>query len=136
MNIDCDGALPPKAVEGLRLFNKKQFFESHEELESAWRDEKGSIRYLYQGVLQVAVVYFHITRGNYEGAVRMYDRCMRLLKEYPDVCRGIHVGKLKNDLNAVIQEVQRLGVERINEFDQSLFKDLEWNEKNVSTPFQ
>ena len=117
MNIDCDGALPPKAVEGLRLFNKKQFFESHEELESAWRDEKGSIRYLYQGVLQVAVVYFHITRGNYEGAVRMYDRCMKLLKEYPDVCRGINVGKLKNDLNAVIQEVQRLGLERINEFD-------------------
>ena len=136
MNIDCDGALLPKAVEGLRLFNKKQFFESHEELESAWRDEKGSIRYLYQGVLQAAVVYFHITRGNYEGAVRMYGRCMKLLKEYPDVCRGINVGKLKRDLNVVNLEVKRLGLERINEFDQSLFKDLEWNEKNVSTPFQ
>jgi uncharacterized protein len=131
MGNDCDGVLPPKAIEGLKLFNEKKFFESHEELETAWRDEKGSIRYLYQGVLQVAVAYFHITRGNYEGAVRMRERSMKLLKDYPDVCRGIQVGKLKNDLDAVIQEVKRLGTERINEFDQSLFKDVEWNEQRI-----
>ena len=131
MGNDCDGVLPQKAIEGLKLFNDKKFFESHEELETAWRDEKGSIRYLYQGVLQVAVAYFHITRGNYEGAVRMRERSMKLLKDYPDVCRGIQVGKLKNDLNTVIQEVKRLGTERINEFDQSLFKDVEWNEQKV-----
>jgi len=131
MGNDCDGVLPQKAIEGLKLFNDKKFFESHEELETAWRDEKGSIRYLYQGVLQVAVAYFHITRGNYEGAVRMRERSMKLLKDYPDVCRGIQVGKLKNDLDAVIQEVKRLGTERINEFDQSLFKDVEWNEQKV-----
>jgi len=131
MGNDCDGVLPQKAIEGLKLFNDKKFFESHEELETAWRDEKGSIRYLYQGVLQVAVAYFHITRGNYEGAVRMRERSMKLLKDYPDVCRGIQVGKLKNDLDAVIQEVKRLGMERINEFDQSLFKDVEWNEQRV-----
>lgn len=131
MGNDCDGVLPQKAIEGLKLFNDKKFFESHEELETAWRDEKGSIRYLYQGVLQVAVAYFHITRGNYEGAVRMRERSMKLLKDYPDVCRGIQVGKLKNDLNTVIQEVKRLGMERINEFDQSLFKDVEWNEQKV-----
>jgi len=131
MGNDCDGVLPQKAIEGLKLFNDKKFFESHEELETAWRDEKGSIRYLYQGVLQVAVAYFHITRGNYEGAVRMRERSMKLLKDYPDVCRGIQVGKLKNDLDAVIQEVKRLGTERINEFDQSLFKDVEWNEQRV-----
>jgi predicted metal-dependent hydrolase len=100
-------------------------------LEAAWRDEKGSIRYLYQGVLQVAVAYFHITRGNYEGAVRMRERSIKLLKDYPDICRGIQVEKLKNDLDAVIQEVKRLGVERINEFDQSLFKNIEWNEQRI-----
>jgi uncharacterized protein len=133
MSDDCNEALPLKVVEGLRLFNKKQFFESHEELEDAWRDEKGSIRYLYQGVLQAAVTYFHITRGNYEGAVKLYERCMKLLKDYPDVCRGIQVGKLKKDLNDVIQAVQGLGSERIKEFDTSLFKDIEWNEQRVWT---
>ena len=133
MNDDCNGALHPKAIEGLKLFNRKQFFESHEELESAWRDEKGAIRYLYQGVLQAAVTYLHITRGNYEGAVKLHERCMKLLKDYPDVCRGIQVGKLKNDVDNVIQEVQRLGRERINEFNVSLFKNVEWSEQRVWT---
>ena len=131
MSNDCNGVLHPKAIEGLKLFNKKQFFEAHEELEDAWRDEKGSIRYLYQGVLQAAVTYLHITRGNYEGALKLYERCMKLLKDYPDVCRGIQVGKLKIDLKNVIQEVQRLGRERINVFDTSRFKDVIWSEKRV-----
>jgi predicted metal-dependent hydrolase len=131
MSSDCDGTLHPNAIEGLKLFNEKLFFESHEKLEDAWRDEKGDIRYLYQGVLQAAVTYFHITRGNYEGAVKLHERCMKLLNGFPDVCRGINVGKLKNDLEDVIQEVQKLGIERLNEFDKSQFKNVQWNEKRV-----
>jgi predicted metal-dependent hydrolase len=129
MSDDCNYGLPPKAIEGLKLFNEKQFFEAHEELEDAWRDEKGNIRYLYQGVLQAAVTYFHITRGNYAGAVKLHERSIKLLKDFPDVCRGIQVGKLRNDLDNVIQELKKLGAERISEFDQSLFKDVEWGEK-------
>jgi rubrerythrin len=131
MTADCSGRLHPKAIEGLKLFNKKQFFEAHEELEDAWRDEKGEIRYLYQGVLQAAVCYLHITRGNHEGAVKLYERCMKLLKDYPEVCRGIQVGKLKKDLDDVFRELQRLGAERINEFNTSLFKNVEWSESRV-----
>ncbi len=36
----CNGALHPKAIEGLKLFNEKKFFEAHEELEDAWREER------------------------------------------------------------------------------------------------
>jgi predicted metal-dependent hydrolase len=132
MNIlDCDGMLHPKAVEGLRLFNQKKFFETHEELEDAWRDESGEIRELYRGILQAAVVYLHITRGNYNGAIKVYERCVKWLKDWPEVCRGIYVGKLRNDLENVINEIRRLGRERINEFDVSLFKDVVWNEKRL-----
>jgi len=127
----CNGTLHLKAIEGLKLFNEKRYFEAHEELEDAWRDEKGMIRYLYQGVLQAAVAYFHISRGNYEGGIKMHERCMKLLKDYPDVCRGINVGRLKRDLETVNVEVKRLGQEHINEFNQSLFKDLEWSEKKL-----
>jgi predicted metal-dependent hydrolase len=130
LNNDCNGTIHPKAVEGLKLFNQKQFYESHEELEDAWRDEKGHIRELYQGILQIAVAYLHITRGNYEGAVKMYERCMKLLKDWPDVCRGIQVGKLRNDIEDVIKEVHRLGMEGINDFDMSLFKNAEWDERS------
>lgn len=131
MMEDCDGVLHPKAMEGLKLFNEKKFFETHEELEEAWRDEKGHIRELYRGILQVAVVYLHITRGNYDGAVKVHERCVKWLKDWSDVCRGIHVSKLRSDLEEVIKEVRRLGRERLNEFDPSLFKNVVWNEKRL-----
>lgn len=130
MTDDCAGALHPKAMEGLQLFNEKKFFEAHEALEAAWIAEKGAIRDLYKGILQAGVTYLHIQRGNYDGAVKVHRRSMRWIKDWPDVCRGIHVGHLRNDLGSAMKEVVRLGKERINEFDASLIKTIKWNKEN------
>lgn len=130
---DCAGTIHPKAIEGMKLFNEGKFFDSHEELEAAWRDETGSIRDLYRGILQVAVTYLHITRGNYDGAVKVYGRSLKWTQLWGDVCRGINVKKLRDDAERVMQEVTRLGKERIAEFDTALFKPIQWNEKRVWT---
>jgi len=127
----CNGALHPKAIEGLKLFNEKKFFETHEELEDAWREERGEIRNLYQGILQVAVTYLHITRGNYNGAVKVYERSARWLNGYPDVCRGFFVGKLRRDAETTIKKLKSLGAENIAEFDTSLFLPVVWKEKRA-----
>ncbi len=127
----CNGALHPKAIEGLKLFNKKKFFEAHEELEDAWRDETGGIRNLYQGILQVAVAYLHVTRRNFNGAVKVYERSARWLNGYPDVCRGIFVGKLRRDAETTIKKLKSLGAENIAEFDMSLFLPVVWKEKRA-----
>ena len=131
-NIEsCNGDLHPKAVEGIKLFNAGEFFEAHEELESAWRDETGEVRELYRGILQVAVAYLHITRGNYEGAVKVYGRSLKWTQGWSDVCRGINLKRLRDDAEAAIHELERLGKEQIGEFDRSLFKPIQWNEKRV-----
>lgn len=124
MISDCEGKLHPKAREGILLFNEGKYFEAHEELETAWRDERGKIRELYQGILQAAVTYLHITRGNYEGAIKVYGRSMKWLKNWPDVCRGVNVQKLRLDLDNAIAEVKRLGPEQISTFDISLLKPV------------
>ena len=126
---DCHGPLPPHAKEGLRLFNAGEYFEAHEALELAWREETGQVRRLYQGILKTAVTYLRIQRGNYVGAVKVYDRSMKWLRMWPDICCGVNVGKLRADLDQVIAEVQRLGPERIAEFDPSLLKPVLWDEK-------
>jgi predicted metal-dependent hydrolase len=131
MTDECSGPLHPKAIEGMELFNKGRFFDSHEELEIAWNEETGKIRELYQGILQIAVTYLHITRGNYDGAAKVYDRAMRRLKNWPQVCRGIQVGKFKKDAEIVIQEVQKLGAENISRFDPLLFKPIQWSQKRI-----
>lgn len=123
---DCSAPLPPAARHGLELFNRGEYFEAHEALEDAWRAEKGEIRYLYQGILQAAVMYLHITRNNYEGARKMFDRCMKLLTPWPDSCRGVDVGRLCRDLSAVMEAITRLGPERLEQFDTSLFKPVRY----------
>ena len=128
---DCNGALHPKAIEGIQLFNAGKFFDAHEELEIAWNEETGAVRDLYRGILQVAVTYLHITRGNYNGAVKVYRRSLKWTQDWNDVCRGINVKKLRDDAQLVIQEVERLGRERIGEFDVSLFKPIQWNAKRL-----
>ncbi len=125
---DCDGRLHPRAREGLILFNKGKYFEAHEELEAAWKEEKGKIRELYQGILQAGVTYLHIKRGNYAGAIKVYGRSMRWLRQWPESCRGVQVGQLRNDLDAAIEEVKQLGEERIAEFNLDLLKPVVWKE--------
>jgi predicted metal-dependent hydrolase len=121
---DCSAPLPPAALAGMRLFNAGEFFEAHEQLEAAWRAEPGPIRNLYQGVLQIAVAYLHITRDNYAGAIKVYGRALKWLDPLPDVCQGVDVAQLKRDAAEVFAEVKRLGPERLSTFDRSLFKAI------------
>ena len=127
----CSAPLHPRAIDGLRLFNMGEYFEAHEALEDAWNAEPGKVRELYRGILQIAVVYLHITRRNYNGAVKVYLRSQRWVKDWPDICRGIHVEELRRNAEAAITEVRRLGIERIAEFDNSLLKPVVWDEKQV-----
>lgn len=124
----CNAPLHPQAAEGLRLFNAGKYFEAHEALEEAWNAEKGPVRDLYRGILQIAVVYLHITRRNYNGAIKVYGRSQKWLRDWQDVCRGIYVEELRRDAKAVISEVERLGVEGLSKFDNSVLKPVRWVE--------
>ncbi len=80
--------LPPPdlLVKGIHEFNAGAFFEQHESLETAWRNEPGPIRHLYQGILQIGVAYYQIQRRNYIGAHKMFERAWQYLDALPDVC--------------------------------------------------
>jgi hypothetical protein len=128
LSADCNAPLHPHAAEGLRLFNERKFFEAHEALEAAWLEETGKVRDLYRGILQVGVAYLHITRGNYDGAVKVYGRSLKWMKGWPNVCRGIGVEELRRDAERAIEEVKHLGKERIGEFDLKLLKPVRWEQ--------
>jgi len=121
---DCEGPLPLKAIEGLELFNRGRYWEAHEALEAAWRAETGPVRELYRGVLQAGVVYLHITRQNYAGALKVYRRSQKWLTLWPDTCCGIAIGQLQKDLQRAILEMQALGPDRMAEFNLSLLKPV------------
>lgn len=120
----CQGELSALALKGIALFNQHEFFEAHEELEHAWNEEPGPARELYRGILQVAVAYLQITRHNYNGALKMFLRMRQWLGPLPETCRGVNVAQLRADALAVKAELERLGAERIAEFEAVLFKPL------------
>jgi uncharacterized protein len=109
----CSTPLHPEALHGLHLFNAGEYFEAHEALETAWRDEHGPIRDLYRGILQVGVAYYHIQRGNYRGARKMFQRCRQWLDPFPACCCGIDLAGLRRDFMAVEERLIRLGPRRI-----------------------
>ncbi len=98
-NFDlCSQPLHPAAALGIDLFNEGLFYEAHEALEDAWREEKGPIRELYQAILQAAVTYFHIQNGNIEGGIQMEAKAMAKLEHWPDQCCGLNLADLKTNL--------------------------------------
>jgi len=121
MSDECAELLPPEAEEAIRLFNAGEFYKQHDLFETLWRDEPRPIRNLYQGILQIGVGYFQITRGNMRGGVKMIQRGQRWLALLPDHCRGVDVAALKADAAHVEQEVKRVG---IDQFDKSLFQPV------------
>jgi hypothetical protein len=116
--------LPPKAAHGVDLFNRGEYFEQHEAFEHAWRAEPGPVRALYQGVLQVGVAYLQIQRGNFDGALKMFQRARQYLKILPDVCQSIDVAQLRADANAAQAALEGLGPNRIADFDRKLMAPL------------
>jgi predicted metal-dependent hydrolase len=112
--------LSPLVMRGIEEFNRGEFFEQHETLESAWRAEPRPIRELYQGILQVGLACYQIERGNLPGAQKMFDRGLRRLRRFAPECLGIDVARLIADAERLRDEAQRLGPERVAELDRAL----------------
>ncbi len=117
MSDPCHAPLPELARLGIERFNKGEYWLAHEALEDAWNEAPVPIKELYRGILQAAVVYHHISKQNFRGALKVYLRSQKWLNPLPDICQGVDIARLRADLDAAIAEVRRLGAERLGEFD-------------------
>jgi hypothetical protein len=122
----CEGDLSELALEGLLLFNEGEYFEAHEVLEHAWNEDTSAAKELYRAILQVAVAYLQIERGNYRGAVKMFLRMRQWLEPLPEVCRGVNVGQLRADARGVEERLLVLGEERVGELNRELFRPVQF----------
>lgn len=135
LDCECDEPLPALAVEGVQKFNAGEYYHQHDLFEEQWKNTEEPVRNLYQAVLQVGVAYFQIERGNYRGALKMLQRSVQWLAMLPDVCQGINVAQLRKDSYGVRAELERLGADRINEFDRTLLKPVQMvNNTNDDKP--
>jgi predicted metal-dependent hydrolase len=123
----CQGSLPSQVLDGLRLFNQREYFEAHEALETAWRAERDPIRELYRGILQVGVAYYKIRKRNFNGAIKLLRRACQWLAPFPSPCRGVDVEQLRQDAQRAEQALLLLGPERIADFNPALFQPVSYS---------
>ncbi|HUV26105.1 MAG TPA: DUF309 domain-containing protein [Anaerolineales bacterium] len=124
----CQEELSHFGKKGLREFNRGKYFHAHDLLELAWLEDRSPGRDLYRAILQVSVAYYQIERGNYNGAMKMFIRMRKWFGSLPDTCRGINIGKLRQDVQAVQASLMELGPDEISKIELGLMKPIEYNE--------
>lgn len=122
----CQGSLSELAVKGIEEFNRGEYFEAHELLENAWMEDESTGRDVYRAMLQVAVAYYQVMRGNYPGALKLFLRIRQWLDPLPEMCKGVDIARLKKDVNAVQREFLELGPDKVDEFNVNLLHPIEY----------
>src|SRR5262245_3896419 len=96
---------PAQYLEGLRLFNAEDFFESHEILEELWSETQDERKKFYQGLIQAAVALLHFGNGNLGGAKKVYLTSRKYLEAYRPEFEGLDVNRFIDDMQFCFQEL-------------------------------
>lgn len=121
---DCNLQISYNIKVGIKYFNNKKYFEAHEYFEIAWMRDKVTHQYLNRSLILVSVAYFHLTRKNYYGALKILLRLRQWIYPLPVICCGINIGHLREDTELIFSELISLGPENIGKFNFSLCKSI------------
>jgi predicted metal-dependent hydrolase len=118
-------ACPPELLQGIAEYNRGEFYQCHDTLEELWATESQPIRYLYQGILQIGMAFYHLRAQRYRPVVSLLTSGSRYLTPFAPDCLGVNVSKLLDDAAHCLNHVQQLGPDRLNDFDWSLVPKVE-----------
>jgi predicted metal-dependent hydrolase len=116
----CQEGAPDLLLEGIAQLNRGEYFEQHETLETLWKTECREVRRLYQGILQIGVAFHQLGRLNHHGTVYMLTRGSRYLEPFAPRCQKVDVARLIRDAAMALAEVERLGPDKLSDFDWGL----------------
>ena len=88
MNIES-----PTFHLGIAEFNRQEFYECHETLEEYWQTLNSDVAHkeLIQGIIQIAVAFYHLRRRNVKGALKLLVRGNRRLEPYLPTSAGLEL---------------------------------------------
>jgi hypothetical protein len=91
------------------LFQQGDYFACHEVLEKLWLREKNRF---YQALIQLAVAFHHLSRGNSEGGRKLLAAAEEKLRESPQGRHGMDAGSVADwcaECRAALPEDRRSG---------------------------
>ncbi|GAB4213271.1 MAG: DUF309 domain-containing protein [Synechococcales cyanobacterium] len=69
----------PSLITAIEQFNQRDFYACHDTLEALWSEAQDPERRFLQGLLQVAVAYYHWGNGNRRGCAILLGEGLRKL---------------------------------------------------------
>ena len=99
--------LPNSVLQGLERFNRRDFYEAHEDFEAAWRQTQGKEREYYRALLQISGGFFRLSQGNPKGAQKFFQLAAGWLTRYPNSFRGLDTLAIQNNLEAILRDLAR-----------------------------
>ena len=90
----------------LDLFNKQKWYEAHDAFEDIWNTVDGDRRQVIQGILQVSVSQFHLSKGNLNGATILLGEGLGRIKTRTNIDIGIDLKSFCICLETLLQKLQ------------------------------
>ena len=103
-------APPAGVLRGITLFNQREFHAQHEAIEAEWHAERGPIRRLYQGILQIGVGLHHAQRGNVSGATTLLTEGIAKTAAFQPSVLGIDTARLVRESQRYLDHLEAYGV--------------------------
>ena len=106
----------------LNLFNNHDWYEAHDAFEEIWNSLYGDERQVIQGILQVSVSQFHLSKGNLNGATILLGEGLGRIKSRTKINLGIDLESFCSCLENLLRKLQYK--ETLNECDKPFLKPL------------
>ena len=99
----------------MNLFNTQKWYEAHDAFEELWNILDGDERQVVQGILQVSVSQFHLSKGNFNGATILLGEGLGRIKTRTNINLGVDLDSFCEKLEYLLKKLQNKEV--LNEND-------------------
>ncbi len=106
----------------LNFFNNHQWYEAHDAFEEIWNTLDGDERQVIQGILQVSVSQFHLSKGNLNGATILLGEGLGRIKTRTNINLGIDLESFCQSLEDLLRKLQFKEI--LNDNDKPFLKPL------------
>tara|TARA_A100001388_G_scaffold259588_1_gene226996 strand:+ start:221 stop:601 length:381 start_codon:yes stop_codon:yes gene_type:complete len=122
MDEHCTKIKEDSICFALNLFNDQKWYEAHDAFEEIWNSVDGDERQIIQGILQVSVSQFHLSKGNLNGATILLGEGLGRIKSRTNIDLGIDLEAFCKCLEILLKKLQYR--EALNEKDKPFLKLL------------
>jgi len=122
MNEECKDSFKESLLIALNLFNNHEWYEAHDAFEEIWNSVDGDERQVIQGILQVSVSQFHLSKGNLNGATILLGEGLGRIKTRTKINLGVDLDSFCRCLENLLRKLQYK--EALSDSDKPFLKPL------------